>query len=391
MRLDEKIFEGRRRRNVQFPTINLGGSGRDEMLRLVRNLTTSPPSATGDGRFISCGHSYWGVGPTIAWHNASTDPSYPVGRQSVEKFADAWHALISEDGHDLSEAGHKLPTVYVSLGPGTGEKDVTVLQSLPHADGEPTYIGVDVSTEMLRLQLEAHRDADEALRQMVAVQLDFSVPAEVQKLRTWLDNRVGADTPIMFSLLGNTLANFPDDQSVLCSLVEGLLTHERDHLLMEVATSSRIDQPAAEKGAEEYAASQGFLDWVTSALAANTQTLDIDHQEVKFLPTVEPDRALVLKVVYANTSADTKIIKLMNGRSFPFPPNDTIRLELTRKYHPQAVTNLLEDAALNVCGRQPTELDDDDGSNAFGLELVLACRDPSSSSGTPRFFKRRGA
>lgn len=392
MLLDEKIRETRLRKPVHFPTISLGGNGRDEMARLVRNFTTPRPSMTGDGRFISCGHSYWGVGPTIAWHNACTDPLYPIGRLSVEKFADAWHALISNDGHDVSEDRHALPGTYVSLGPGTGEKDVTVLKSLVHTDCEPHYIGVDVSAEMLRLQLESHGDAEAALREMVAVQLDFSLPAEVRKLRMWLDNQVGQDVPILFSMLGNTLANFPDDKRLLRSLADGLLTHEQDHLLLEVATSSRIDQQAAENAATEYGASQGFLDWVTSALAANTQNLAIDHQAVQFLPSVEADRALVLKVVYTNTSTDTAIIKLMNGRSFPFPPKDTVRLELTRKYHPEAVTDLLADASLVVCGREHTELDDDDDNSDFGLELVLSRRDVSACppSRGPGFFKRRG-
>jgi|GEM_PF-6338201 len=192
-------------------------------------------------------------------------------------------------------------------------------------------------------------------------------------------------------MLGNTVANFPDDAKLLRSVANGLLTNEQDRLLLEVATASRIDQAAAESAAAEYRVSQAFLDWVTSALAANTQNLAIDHQAVKFLPSVEEDRALVLKVVYANTSQDPTTIKLMNGMSFSFPPEDTIRLELTRKYHPEAVTELLSDSSLVVCGRQHTDLDDDDGDNDFGLELVLARRDPNAhpGSGVPPFFKRR--
>jgi len=188
--------QARLRKAVQFPAINLGGNGRDEMARLVLNLTGPDSSTTGNGRFISYGHSYWGVGPTIAWHNACTDPLYPVGRLSVEKFADALEGILSDDGY---EKAVELPGTYVSLGPGTGEKDVTVLSSLGSSSGEQHYIGVDVSAEMLRLQLEAHGDADSILRQMIAVQLDFSVAtgvSQVAHMARW-QGRQGHADPVL--------------------------------------------------------------------------------------------------------------------------------------------------------------------------------------------------
>ncbi len=130
----------------------------------------------------------------------------------MEGFADMWRALARSEGNEL-------PAVYVSLGPGTGEKDLTVLTSLMATVQEPTYIPVDMSAEMLRLQLRARGDAAGSLQRMVAVKLDFSVAANLRKLRVFLDRIVGEGTPILFSLLGNTLANFPDDQKLLKSLV----------------------------------------------------------------------------------------------------------------------------------------------------------------------------
>lgn len=365
---EQDLEEACRDKRVQWSRLVVGDDYRDDMVRLVRDLTIHDPSPTGDGRHISCGHAYWGVGPTIAWHNACTDPSYPVGRLSMEGFAEMWRMLRRGDGNGL-------PAAYVSLGPGTGEKDLTVLTSLADTGREPIYIPVDMSAEMLRLQLKARGDAAGSLQRMVAVKLDFSVAANLRKLRVFLDRVVGEGTPILFSLLGNTLANFPDDQRLLKSLVDCLLTHDDDRLLLEVATSSRLDQSAADKAAKEYRGSALFMDWVTSALLAHTRNLVIGKNAVKFLPSVEEGRALVLKVVYTNTSADEKDIVLANGEEFSFPPRDTIRLELTRKYHPDAVTALLVGAALAECGRQKTALVDDDDTDEFGLELVLARRD----------------
>jgi L-histidine Nalpha-methyltransferase len=386
MPVDEKVPAVRLDRRVHEPSVEFGGDYREELRRLVAGLTPHEPNPNGDGRFISSGHGYWGVGPTIAWRTACTDPLYKVGHVSVEEFADGWDALCST-------AGHKLPGTYVSLGPGTGEKDVTVLASLVQTATEVRYVGVDMSTEMLRSPLETHGAVAEVLSHAVRIQCDFSLPAEVRRLRTRLNRRVGKDTPILFSLLGNTLANFSDDQDLLTSLVNGLMTHDEDRLLLEVATSTRIDRDASRKAAEEYRGSRLFLDWVTSALAAYTKNLAIDHRAVRFLEDVEPRRALVLKVVYANTSRDEIDISLANESSFAFPPGDTIRLELTRKYHPDAVLDLVAKASLAVCGEPHlTELDDDDGRDEFGLELVLARRNAKAGvrpGGGPKFFPRR--
>jgi hypothetical protein len=42
-------------------------------------------------------------------------------------------------------------------------------------------------------------------------------------------------------------------------------------------------------------------------------------------------------------STDATLVKLANGTRFSFRQEDTIRLELTRKYRPDAVTELLDE------------------------------------------------
>jgi L-histidine Nalpha-methyltransferase len=348
--------------------IEFGGDFREEMRRLMADLVSHEPNAQGDGRFIGSGHGYWGVAPTLAWRSACTDDLYKVGHVSVEKFPESWESLSSS-------VAAELPGTYVSLGPGNGEKDVAILDSLVHMGKDARYVGVDMSGEMLRSRPDAHGPLTAVLSDQIRMQGDFSLPAELRRLRTQLNHVVGKDTPILFSLLGNTLANFHHDQELLTSLVQGLMNHREDRFLLEVATSTRIDEDHSRKAASEYRGSERFLDWVTSALTTYTKNLSLDEGTVQFLPSVEPRRALVLKVVFTNTSEEQKKVILANGGVFDFPPGDTIRLELTRKYSPKAVDNLVSKAGLSVCGDpRLTELDDDDDKREFGLELLLAAR-----------------
>ncbi|MFL5833579.1 MAG: L-histidine N(alpha)-methyltransferase [Solirubrobacterales bacterium] len=377
--LAERVWEASEHDDVGWSMLVVGEDHVGEMKRLSLNLSNHEPDPGGDGRFIDCGHAYWGVGPTISWHRACQDPSYLVGRRSAESFAPRWKDLCGE-------GLNALPSTYVSLGPGTGEKDIVILESMEREQQEPCYIPVDMSAEMLRLHLEAHGEADESLRHMIAVKLDFSLPSNVEALREFLDQVVGKDEPILFSLVGNTLANFTDDEAMLRSLVDGLLTHENDLLLLELATADKIDEAAAKKVEMEYRGSSPFLTWVTSALTTHTD-LAVDLEAVKFLPSVEEERALVLKVVYKNTSPNPIQITLVDGTRFSFQPEDTIRLELTRKYHPKAVADLLAQASLSVRGRHRTTLSGRQrtaalskrlGIGGFGMELLLAARDSNA-------------
>jgi L-histidine Nalpha-methyltransferase len=335
-----------------------------QMKRLTAALRNQSGSATGDGRFISCGHAYWGAGPTLSWHRACADPSYLVGHASVESFAARWQALRKL--RDIP-----LPRTCISLGPGTGEKDIAVVESLTKEDGAPLYLAVDMSAEMLQLHFQKHKAAHPSFRHMLPIRLDFSIPGNVRKLRTFLDTLVGPDEPIFVSFLGNTLANFTDDVQILTSLVKDLLRHKDDLLLLELATATKINLPAARQMEAEYQGSQPFLSWVTSALMAHTD-LDIDSEAVQLLPSIERKRALVLKVVYVNSTKRQKKVALDDNLSFVFKAGETIRLELTRKYAPTAIVDLVEKAGLSVVARHTATMPAEPGGSEFGFSLVAA-------------------
>jgi hypothetical protein len=101
--------------------------GEDQSRKLadLTNDLKRPYSTTGDGKQIQSGYSYWGIEPAIAWQHACNDPYYPVGKDGIDSFEQRWN--------DLQPALAGVKYHYVSLGPGTGDKDRTVLRTMQPA------------------------------------------------------------------------------------------------------------------------------------------------------------------------------------------------------------------------------------------------------------------
>jgi Histidine-specific methyltransferase, SAM-dependent len=122
------------------------GEDQSRNLADLTNDLKRPYSTTGDGKQILSGYSYWGIEPAIAWRHACHDPYYPVGKDGIDSFAQRWN--------DLQPALAGAKYHYVSLGPGTGDKDRTVLQTMQPSYPEMLYVPVDMSAEMLRMCLQ---------------------------------------------------------------------------------------------------------------------------------------------------------------------------------------------------------------------------------------------
>ena len=295
-------------------------------------------SATGDGKRITCCYAYMGVEPALAWATACRDLMYPVMKQSIESFGERWRSVRGDVG--------AVPCHYVSLGPGDGQKDGVILEDLRRSFPHTSYIPVDASTEMLRL---AVRDLIVRLKlpqeNVLSLSWDFTAREHLVALRRLLDNVCGA-TPVLFSLLGNTIANFDGDADLL-----GLLTTEllrpRDRLLLEVATTPALTDELACEAAEEYASSPTFGEFVTSALRRYTD-LHVDKDSVEFLGGVEDDRALMVKMVYRNRTGADIPITLPNRAEVRFGEDDTIRLALSRKYSAAGLEAMLSAGELSV-------------------------------------------
>lgn len=318
------------------------------------------PSNTGDGKQITSGFAYWGTAPTIAWSAACNDRFYPVMQQSIESFSGRWKRVRSKlDG---------VPHHYVSLGVGTGQKDGVILPDLLGVQPNLLYMPVDLSAAMLRIGVrESAKSVNLVPSQVLPVQLDFAIPDNMAELRGLLQRLIG-DEPVLYSLLGNTLANFDDDVELLRTLTSQL--RPQDRFLLEVATTEALDDDLADAAAEEYRRSRAYGEFVTSALMMYTD-LTINMESVLFRGSVEGDRALQVKVIYQNrTGADLRFI-LPDRNKVAFPDRDTIRLYLSRKYTRRGLEAMLTAANVKKLQGIHSGFTQQRSPKSFGTDLLL--------------------
>ena len=336
----------------------VGEDQTDKLATLTGDLR-GPFSTTGDGKQITSGFSYWGIGPTIAWANATNDPFYLVMKAGAESFQRHWRKVRPH----VENGGFHV----VSLGVGTGVKDRTIVSDLRRQNRNMYYIPVDMSSEMLRMGTQPVRDARFPVAQVLPVQLDFSIADNMEELAEMLARLVG-DEPILFTLTGNTLANFDSDEELLGTLTQGL--RAQDRLLLEVASTTRLDQETADAAADEYHQTRAFAEFVTSALRYNTD-LKINNELVKFVGEVEDDDALLVKILWQNDTGDEVRMELPDHTEVVLPIGDTIRLYTTRKYSTTRLKRLTEACKLTPVEAIQSQFRYTRRPNPFGLELLL--------------------
>jgi uncharacterized SAM-dependent methyltransferase len=335
-----------------FPwSLQLIGEDQSYKLAALTDDLRGGPSNTGDGKQITSGFAYWGTGPAIAWSRACNDPFYPVMQQSIESFAQRWKRLRAKL--------NGTPYHYVSLGIGTGQKDQQILHDLLSVQPGLLYVPVDLSAAMLRIGVrEARKGLDLARRQTLPVQLDFAIQENIAELRALLHRLVGEE-PILFSLLGNTLANFEDDLALLGTLT-GVL-RPQDRFLLEVATTDALSEDLADAAAEEYHRSRAYQEFVTSAVLQYTDLTVV----------YEAERALRVKIFYQNrTGGDLRIV-LPDRTKVAFPDRDTIRLYLTRKYSRRELEKMLAVLGIQKLHGIHLAFPSQRSPRVFGTDLLL--------------------
>jgi uncharacterized SAM-dependent methyltransferase len=337
----------------------VGEDQTDKLATLTSDLR-GPFSTSGDGKQITSGFSYWGIGPTIAWANATNDPFYLVMKAGAESFLRHWRKLRPH----VENGGFHL----VSLGVGTGVKDRTILSDMRRHNPDMYYIPVDMSSEMLRMgTLEPVRGARFPVSQVLPVQLDFSIADNMEELGQMLARLVD-DEPILFALTGNTLANFESDEELLDTLTRVL--RPQDRLLLEVASTTRLDQESADAAADEYHQTRAFAEFVTSTLRYNTD-LKINNDQVKFVGEVEDEDALLVKIFWQNDTGEEIRMELPDHTEAVLPIGDTIRLYTTRKYSTTRLKRLTEACQLTPVEAIQSQFRYARRPNPFGLELLL--------------------
>jgi SAM-dependent methyltransferase len=256
---------------------------------LIAGLTRTP-SPTGDGKRIESGFAYWGIEPTFAWARSCTDPLYPVMKESIEFFTDGWAELQPR----LADQRYH----YVSFGPGTGQKDAIIIRDLLRRNPGAYYVPVDMSAEMLRLAVSGPvRQIGLPASQILPVQLDFSSQTALAALHTVIEQLTGGE-PLLYSLLGNTLANFDDDLELLRTLTASL--RPEDRFVLEAATADDLNDEMAGAAAMEYRRSRSFCEFATSALLRHTDLYIKDMDHLVFDGSIEDEKSLRVKVLYQN-------------------------------------------------------------------------------------------
>jgi hypothetical protein len=225
--------------------------------------------------------------------------------------------------------------------------------------------GVQKATERLQLKND-----------VITIQIDFSIERNIVHLRELFD-QIPNDNPVLFSLLGNTLANFQQDRELLQLLSK--LMRPKDRLLIEVATTEDLNEEAAQTAAKEYAKTRLFKEFVTSALFQNTD-LNIDLNSILFQGSIETNKAILIKVLYPNSTGKKIDVMLPDRSVMNFEPQDTIRLLLTRKYTSDGIKKSISDSNLIIVDRLHTPFEARSQSR-FGIDLILLA--PESSGVTP--------
>jgi uncharacterized SAM-dependent methyltransferase len=336
--------------------LQLGGT--DRTTRFL-NLTTDLSRGfdeSGDGKRIVAGHAYSGIESAVAWASVCRDPRAAAPRQSAESFAGRWRAVAASAPAD--------PCHYVSLGPGDGRKDGVLLGDLSRANPDLCYLPVDASEELLHLAVRGLiRRLDLPTDRVLSLPWDFSLRENVGELRRLLDELFGP-TPVLFSLLGNTIAQFDADAELLALLAADLL-RPRDRLLLEVEATMALDDRLAAGAAAEYGHSPAFGEFVMSALRRHTDLL-VEKEDVEQLGVVEDDRALVVRTAYRHRADGDVVFTLPNHTGVRLVPDDTIRLALSRKYSPEGLAAMLAGAGLTVTADACTGT-----GGPFGLALLM--------------------
>jgi L-histidine Nalpha-methyltransferase len=98
---------------------------------------------------------------------------------------------------------------------------------------------------------------------------------------------------------------------------------DKDLLLIEVAATKELDNQTIQAAAAEYAKIESFKKFVTSALLQNTD-LHIDLGNLIFRPSVEENKAILIKVIYRNLTKETLRVMLPDWSYTDFLNTDLV-------------------------------------------------------------------
>lgn len=182
------------------------------------------------GAMLSCSHSYYTEQGTGCWLSLCNDPQYEVYRKSTRLLSEHSDRILKGLGPKFIEA---IPD-FVSLGPGNGQKDRILLKSLvlhyekQGSSSEFFYYPVDISIQMLAAAIK-NVCSEPKLRTRLRIKAVVGDFLRLMSIKPVYDYR---SAPNLFSFLGNTLGNIPDEVHSLKKLKNAMCPG--DFMLLEV-------------------------------------------------------------------------------------------------------------------------------------------------------------
>jgi uncharacterized SAM-dependent methyltransferase len=309
-----------------FVLTEIPGSDRvGDVMNAIKGIEDEP-------KYIKEGYQYVGDGPAHQWKLATADDHYKTMSYGITSFHTEWRNI---------KAKLDTPYHYVSIGPGTGEKDREILGHLVSKLGEGetiVYVPVDISPQLLRMGVSSGLRINDLDRVVVLpMELDIASEVELATLKVVVEE-LGRTAGVLISLLGNTLSNFHDPAAMLMSL-GSLLSSEEDRLFLELAATNKADEAHVKRAAAEYQASDPFLLFAMETLCDYTDLLR-ETDLVKVVGEVEDG---IIKVT-TNYQLDktTKVRIGKSGSTFTLHKGEPIELIVCRKYTDSALASMLE-------------------------------------------------
>jgi L-histidine Nalpha-methyltransferase len=335
-------------------------------------------SLTGEVKEVPSGYAYWGIGPLEKWKTTTNDPQYRIMNKSIQSFDTFWVDFMPHE----PDAPSKLDKVkaYISLGTGTGEKDKVIVKSLLHKNPTLVYIPVDMSIHMLGESLSELRRNERNImsyKNILPIEMDFFKSGMLTELRKIIEKIIPDKEQILFSILGNTLANFEEDSSLLKRIQKELMDNN-DLLLLEVAKTDRIDDWVKKNAESEYTC-PSFKDFALSSLIHHTIG-NIEVQNYGVETSVESEkglngaRALKIECKYYNKNGYHEKLVLFDSTKIDFNNDEAIRVYLSRKYTSAGVNSLLEKANLKLLQDNLIPYSERDPIQTSGSSLLLTER-----------------
>jgi len=339
-------------------------------------------SLTKKNKNIPSGYSYWGVGPMLKWIAAINDDQYSTMTKSLRSFGNYWNGFDHDELNNIK--------AYISLGSGTGEKDISILRSLLEKNDKLIYIPVDMSSNMLEECITKLRDQikNYPYQCILPIEMDFYKHGMLLELRKIIEKIIPNKEKILFSILGNTLANFENDDLLLKDIRNNLMD-PNDLLLLELSKLGKVDDDILREIKHEYTC-DAFRQFALSSLLQNTglhienQNYYVDITEEKFSSgNNNASRSILIECKYKNNDDHIKSFKFLDGREIDFSKDDSIRVYLSRKYTSDGIKKLLEIAEVEKLTEvfMPYEEHLWESSDPLGNSLILTKQIKSKSIG----------